>query len=130
MKVRFNNLYLAEGGPLSPSGLSVDGAPSSERSDPTRGSSPAFFDRQTRVHADSFTITRTHASLAEAEHFLRSHVDALDAAAVGTVEFIAETDSGAAGAKWRAAGRLTRYSAQQIGVTTIWTYSLEYGAFL
>lgn len=128
MKVRLNDLYLSEGGPLSPSGLSIQGAPSTERSDPTRGSSPSFFDRKTRTHTDSFSVTRQHASLSAAEHFLRAHAKDLDANAVGVFEFIAETDSGGAGGKWSARGRLTGYSAQQIGITTIWTYNLEYGA--
>lgn len=128
MRIRINDLYLAEGGAQSPSGLSMEGAPSTQRSDSPRAGGPSFFDRKVRAHTESFTVGRLHRTLSEAEHFLRSHAKALDADAVGTIEFIAEGDAGGAAGKWKAPGRLVGYSARHIGVTTVHTYTIEYGA--
>ncbi len=127
MRVRINKVYLAPGGSTPMQGLSGSGAPASQRSDPARGS-PRFFDRKARSHEMSFGISRAHADLAAAEAFISAHCLELDENAVGTVTLIAEGNSGQPAGSASAAGRLVNYTFAQRGVTTDWTYQIEYGA--
>lgn len=91
MKVRIGSTWLAPGGFAATQGIRVNGQQITQEVEFFRAVARQFYARKNRASVVSFSVTRTHSSLREAEAFILTHYASLPDS--GDVYFYCGTDS-------------------------------------
>jgi hypothetical protein len=91
MKVRIGSTWLAPGGFAATQGIRINGQQITQEVEFFRAITRQFYPRKNRAVAVSFSVTRTHGSLREAEAFILTHYNSLPDS--GDVYFYCGTDS-------------------------------------
>jgi hypothetical protein len=124
MTITLSTVSLSAGGLESPSNLSITESRNVQRTNPVRARAVKFIGRKNRSLSISFTVSRVHADLLEAQKFVLDHCGTVPDS--GTLIIETEPDGNVAKRKMYDAC-VDNISIKHVGVSTETQYSLSGG---
>ncbi len=129
MKITVNDFVLAEmSGPVGVRDFKINSTRVIEAVSFLRAAAGAFFDRKNQATIITFTVSRIHASIRDAEVFLLAHETELPV--TGLVTFTAQGDDGQEINRYLADSVVEVAEASYTGVCSRITYSIKGGLLL